>query len=177
MLFWLSDNLSTSNHPNGNGRANPLPCTLDFHSNPLFAPPWVHMSLWDQGWLFRERRPTLFWQLKLPGKTFPALFLTDHPELQNNSAPPPPGAFPDRQHPPTHTHTRLPPVPHFDVHLAIPTDHGPYLLTLDSETLGQAQSGCCFLCTWHVTWKGGEDFSHSPFSNALWLYFSLNNAL
>lgn len=104
MLFWLSDNLSTSNHPNGNGRANPLPCTLDFHSNPLFAPPWVHMSLWDQGWLCRERRPTLFWQLKLPGKTFPALFLTDHPELQNNSAPPPPGAFPDRQHPP-HTHT------------------------------------------------------------------------
>jgi len=46
---------------------------------------------------------------------------------------------------------RLPPVPLFDVHLALSTDRGSYLIALDSETLGWAKSGCGSLCTWHST--------------------------
>lgn len=93
MVFWLVNSLSTPKSLKTEMAKQPLyPAQLITSPSPSKPYPGslVHRSLGDQGRLPREG-----WPLRLHGITFSALSHTDHLELQNNSAPPPPGAFPE----------------------------------------------------------------------------------
>lgn len=96
-VFWLTDNLP-SNQLQWEWQTR-LSTLRVWPRPPPPSKPFLcssmHISFWDHGWLSTEGWPPLCCPFKLPGKTLPASSLTDHPELKNNPALPPPGAFPE----------------------------------------------------------------------------------
>ena len=140
------------------------------HPNPSFAL-WCTPSFWGQGWLSTEGWPPLCCPPKLSGKTLPASSFTDHPELKNNSVLPPPGAFPDPRASscaplwcPFSTFNRL--------WLLF---NSPWLW---DPRVSQVWMWLPLHLAYHLEWV--ERFSplaQLPLPIALWLYFSLNNAL